>query len=250
MACVGRRTVLQMLASFPGVARAISAFQPSPGPEQGGRDLAVQVMRMVKTAERWHQSEFGDYVGMHDLVRSPALARLSADRVAEEAGIGASLLSRVSLEDPEVFPGWGLGVWLRRGAADRGAGNGYVAAVWENSGESGHGFASDDSGGIYQGSTAWGGLYLSEPRSVRDLLPHGTPLGGGPAGGPVRRGLGGLLGQAAFLTLGVQPATIYCACPCAPAVIYSCPQSCSCCGAGKYNCGCASCTWISCAACS
>jgi hypothetical protein len=248
MGIMNRRSAVQALLSMPIVGRAISAFQLSPGAEQGGRDLAVQVMRMVNTAEQWHQSEFGGYVGIHDLIESPALARLRGDEVAEKAGIGASLLSRVSLEGPEVLPGWGLGVWLRPDAAEKKDTNGYVAAVWESSGENGHGFASDDSGRIYEGSAAWGSVYHAQPRSVQDLLPRATPLGGGPAGGPVRRALGGLLKQAMFLTVAFQPATLFCCCPCLPAQCYQCPATCGCCGSG-YNCGCGSCVWIKCQAC-
>jgi hypothetical protein len=249
MASVSRRTVVQLLAAFPGVARAISAFQQSPGAGLGGRDLAVQVLRMVNTAEQWHHTEFGSYVDIENLMESPALARLRADGVAEGFGIGASLLSQVSLEGTEVLPGWRLDVWLRPEAAQEKDSNGYVAAVWDVSGENGYGLASDDSGRIYEGSAASGSSYLGEPRTVQDLLPHGAPLCGGPAGGPVRRALGGLLEEAAFLTLGVQPATIQCCCPCGPPGCVNCPVSCSCCsgaGTGGYNCGCGSCAWIQC----
>jgi len=249
MTRIGRRTVLQMLAGIPLLGRGISAFQSLPEDEVDRRNLAVQVLRMVNTAELWHKLEFGSYVDLTQLMTSPALKKLRSDPKAERANMGATLLSEVFLDAPEVFPGWELCLWPRTLDAADGGGNAYTAVVRETSGESRYAFASDDSGRIYEGSAAWGSVYYSEPRNVQDLLHSAMPMGSGPEGAPpMRRALGWLMKQAAFLN--VATLGLLCCCPCGPTLCAWCDTSCSCSSSGFgncFNCGCGECPWICCA---
>jgi hypothetical protein len=248
MAVIGRRNVLQALAAVPALAKSFFAFEALPDDVVDRRHLARRILRMVNTAEHWHLTEFGSYIGVTELTNSPALTRLRDDPTAEKFNIGATLLSEVSLSGPEVFPGWGLRISpVTRNAADA-DGNGYTAVVREASGEHRYALVSDESGRIYEGSVAWGSAYDSDPRVVHDVLRNATLADDG-AEGTLRRA-GRLLKRAAFLNVASQAAHV-CAicCPCGPIDCIECDQCCSCFttwSSGCWNCGCENCIWICC----
>lgn len=113
---ITRRSLIKSLLASP----FISWFSPTKPNVGANRDLerlslAFNMLRFVDTAEHWHRDAFGDYVRPTTLAQSPVIDRLAHSERAEKMGVGQSLLSSVSLTNPEVIPGWELRLRIRRG---------------------------------------------------------------------------------------------------------------------------------------
>jgi hypothetical protein len=185
-----RRSVLKGLVGLPilaGLAEWFTSDHGHPGhthePEQTAeykrRFEAVEVLRLVNTAERIHLEATGTYVPLLDL---DALERVRAwlDATRREAiGSRRALFTRLDRSGRgEIVAGWThhfeladdrkqYTIWLRDGTAD-----GLRS------------FASDETGVIREGDLVAAGIDSGTWRSAADVL-SGAPIGGRHA--PVER---------------------------------------------------------------
>lgn len=253
---IERRSILGFLASLPVSGWKMS----SPGKAKcEGERLAVQVMRFVNTVECWQRELFGSYVGRASLARSPVLKRFRSEERLERAGLGRSLLDRMTLDKEEVVPGWKLQIHLTPSLEGRG--KGYVSVITSTYTEDRRAFASDQRGVIHRGALPSGGLSGSLISSLPDLVWDDQ--------GPLsnynhRSGFGRVLAAALLFfpdyptscgTLATCGPCLYegCPCLCAPAYALCCccfeGGSPTCTDVGTSNCcnvGCSGCVWCCC----
>lgn len=70
--------------------------------------LAVQVLRLINTAELWHSLDYGNYLDIKELKDSQAISKLHGSEKAEKIRLGRSLIDALAFEEKEIVPGWEL----------------------------------------------------------------------------------------------------------------------------------------------
>jgi hypothetical protein len=96
----GRRGFLQS-AAIGVVAFSLGAKTIKAQAAVANDRTAVEVLRLLNTAQNWHKAETGKFVDLEELFSSPAMGRIKAKK-------WASLIASLNLKDSEVIPGWEL----------------------------------------------------------------------------------------------------------------------------------------------
>lgn len=189
------------------------------------KDLAIKILRLINTAERWHLCKFGRFASLKRLQELEAAVQFLNDTFEG----GGSLFSSLRFDRSQFATGWDSRFRLL--AND----SGYIVAL--NSAESGLGaFATDARGLIYQGGLKLAADFDSEWPAARSILVDGSTID--------FRGTAPQRFGAFFRTiaLGAAPQLFCCG---------GCCRCDLCCkgGGGKdctsccKNCGCQNCSW-------
>jgi hypothetical protein len=262
---IGRRSILGLISGFPATVWLSAQHAVSSVLDRRDDDndcdtrLAVQVMRLVNTAEHMHKHKYGGYVGHSELVESSIIDRMGTEEKFEKMGLGKSLLEQISfrnLNDSEVFPGWQLRI--RHVGPER-----YVATMTSTSGEGAIALGTDESGVIYHGDPRSQKVSLEiPPTSLAELRWENlAPIGSRHRDGRFAK----LHAVAMLLPLVAEPPqcnfnvtcyqcdSIDCPCYCQSSYPACCccygPGSPTCCSgfsAGCCNIGCGQCIWCCC----
>lgn len=234
----GKRSFVKAVLALPiiaSIAKVCLFADDVPGdshsPEFLQKFLAVRILRLLNTAERWHFEANGRYVDVRELCTSEAMDRLLHNAKIDKGGSGRTLYSTLKFENSEVVPGWKFELRI---AED---GQSYLATLRDVSGRSLGAFASDQIGVIHEGESldtrASSGQALAAAETV--VIARMAPA----TNGHFRR-VGLMLKALAF-----GPSVAYAGC----CTEYSC-DPCGCCeahgGPGCYNCGCSGCPWSCC----
>lgn len=174
MSVTQRRTWIQRMLSLPVTAALgrLSLFateKPSSGKGNIGEDYestsaAIRILRLVNTAQNWHKSDKRHYLGLLDLAKSEAIARIQSNSEAEKMGIGATLISEIDFEAKEIVAGWQLEIALSKSGLE------YTARITRTKQDGLRSFATDEDGIIYEGRNAReSSLPLSQSKATEVL---------------------------------------------------------------------------------
>jgi hypothetical protein len=150
MSITNRRALLGRLLALPAAVTAMTKASfgqvtnaPIQDPNYEHKFLAVNVLRLINTAEAWHNRDNGFYADMNQLVASSVIEQIRA-RLKSNENLGDSLQSHVRFLEKEIVPGWALAFKV---SDDR---KGYVADLTDVSGKVRCNFSSNERGVIYQ----------------------------------------------------------------------------------------------------
>jgi hypothetical protein len=171
MTNVQRRSFMKGIVGLPivgGIAKwyLFSDSTASDPPEAIERKRGISILRLFTTAQERYRHRFGHYTDLSILSTKGLIQEVAAIRQAEYRGFGHTLLSSLSLDRPEVSPGWNFASRTNESASA------YVFLL-TSSIAGVNSLASDDRAVIYEGQPRH---HLVEYVPAVDLI-SGGPLG-------------------------------------------------------------------------
>lgn len=104
-----RRSIFKSVLALPIVSWIGGAASRAESDDDAkAKRLAFDVLRFVNTAETWQKDKYGKYLPVRELMQSPVIQAIADDKRAEAARIGPSLISKLSINGPQIIPGWEL----------------------------------------------------------------------------------------------------------------------------------------------
>lgn len=225
----GRRSILKALVGLPVVGgvfgSAVSGFHRPIALEDDQdrfmkKSLAINVLRVINTAEHWHLRETGTFAELTSLQESRQVM-LFLDGCFKDGG---SLLASLSLNKRQFISGWVSSFKFT------GRKSGYLAALGAEDEELGA-FATDNTGVIFEGIDLVKQV-ATDARAAQSLLVAASPIG---THGTKAQRVGHFFRKVA---LGAVPQLWCCGGCCRCNLCCPDPK-----GSCTTNCGCVPCTW-------
>lgn len=258
MSEIRRRSFLTLLGTLPVVSdwmRILGSTSAKSTVQKVARDeaweakfLAVETLRLINTAEKWHFLATNAHISLEDLHQSESYKKLVENS-------GKSRFKRVVSKFPSdgrvELPGYDIFVQPN---ADRSR---YLARVLMNGPKYTFAFASDEAGEIYEGVPVGHPSPAAANEGIDSLISDRHPMGWRPKTEAKSGALFAAISMPRILDLlstllqgGDKDGCHCCGCtyPCSCNPFCSCSSICPDCSGGTYccfNCGCSSCgcTW-------
>ncbi len=250
-----RRTFIASLSATPLVRKwreALSTPQAAENdPNYRARSVAVELLRLLNTAEKWHFGIASRHVPLRELPGSEGFKKLNSSTVIERfRGVAEMLSPAASFSIP------GYNTWLEVSPD----GSRYSAVVGRKDSEFDFAFATDEGGLIYEGrplSSSLPARFTTADKLIQDGLVIGEKRETGLQGWS--RLFATIFGSR-FVNLMAVPVPQLNGCACCYTYPTPCGNGCACnstcpsnCTDGDYCCvniGCSGCIWCRAARCS